>query len=184
MASALIKSIRGSDPDAALYWMARMLKGGEDPLFIARRLIISAAEDVGNANPHALPLAVAAAQAVQMIGLPEGRIPLAQAITYLAASPKSNASYLAINKAARLVEEEDNHPVPDHLKSTAYKGAARMGHGKGYKYPHDFPGHYIEQEYLPPALKNKKLYEPTEEGTEIKIKKSLEQLRKRNENKL
>ncbi len=181
MASALIKSIRGSNPDAALYWMARMLNGGEDPMFIARRLMISAAEDVGNANPHALSLAVAAAQAVQMIGLPEGRIPLAQAVTYLAASPKSNASYLAINKAVKLVEEKENHPVPDHLKSTAYRGAERLGHGKDYKYPHNYPGHYVEQEYLPPTLKNIKFYEPTEEGTEIKIKKSLEQLRKRNE---
>lgn len=179
LASAMIKAIRGSDPDAALYWMARMIRGGEDPLFIARRLIISAAEDVGNANPHALPLAVAAASAVQMIGLPEGRIALAQALTYLAASPKSNASYLAIDRALKLVEEE-NAPVPRHLKSTAYRGAARLKHGAGYLYPHDYPGHYVEQDYLPSSLKGIKFYEPTEEGSELKLKTNLEKLRKRN----
>ena len=179
LASALIKSIRGSDPDAALYWLARMLQGGEDPLFIARRLVISAAEDIGNANPKALELAVAAASAVQMIGLPEGRIPLAQAAVYLAASPKSNAAYLAIEKALKLVEEEANSPVPAHLKSTAYRGAARLKHGLGYKYPHDYPGHYTEQEYLPPALKGVKLYQPTAEGAERKLKANLKRLKER-----
>lgn len=178
MASAFIKSIRGSDPDAALYWMARMLKGGEDPLFIARRLIISASEDVGNANPHALPLALAAAQAVQMIGMPEGRIPLAQAVTYLAGSPKSNASYLAINKAFSLVEEEENRPVPVHLKDSSYSGAKKMGHGDGYHYPHDFPKHYVDQDYLPPALKNTELYKPTAQGREKAIGEYLDNIKR------
>jgi putative ATPase len=169
MASALIKSIRGSDPDAALYWMARMISGGEDPLFIARRLIISAAEDIGNADPQALPLAVAAAQAVQMIGMPEGRIPLAQAAVYLAGALKSNASYLAINRALELVEKEKNHVVPKHLKDSSYRGARQLGHGQGYCYPHDYPGHYVEQDYLPAALRGKKFYYPTEQGKEKDI---------------
>lgn len=176
MASAMIKSIRGSDPHAAIYWMARMLKGGEDPLFIARRLMISASEDIGNADPKALLLAVAAAQAVQMIGLPEGRIPLAQAITYLASVPKSNAAYLAINAASRLVEEEENRPVPTHLKSCSFPGAKRLGHGEGYHYPHDYPGHYIKQDYLPPALKGKKLYRPNDLGREKELKDYLDSL--------
>jgi len=178
MASAFIKSIRGSDPDAALYWMARMLKGGEDPLFIARRLIISASEDVGNANPHALPLALAAAQAVQMIGMPEGRIPLGQAVTYLAGSPKSNASYLAVNKAFGLIEEEENRPVPIHLKDSSYRSAKKMGHGEGYRYPHDFPGHYVDQDYLPPALKNTELYKPTGQGREKAIRDYLDSIKR------
>ena len=177
MASALIKSIRGSDPDAALYWMARMIQGGEDPLFIARRLIISAAEDIGNADPQALPLAVAAAQAVQMIGLPEGRIPLAQAATYLAAAPKSNAAYLAINKALQLVEDEQNRPVPAHLKDSSYRGAKRLGHGSGYRYPHDYPGHYTQQEYLPPGLSGTSIYQPTNQGKEKEIRSYLEKIR-------
>lgn len=174
MASAFIKSIRGSDPDAALYWMARMLKGGEDPLFIARRLMISAAEDIGNANPQALTVAVAAAQAVQMIGLPEGRIPLAQAVVYLAGSPKSNSSYLAINAALELVEKEENYPVPPQIKDSSYSGAKKMGHGTGYLYPHDYPGHYVRQDYLPPALAQKKLYSPGNLGVEKNIKRYLE----------
>lgn len=177
MASALIKSIRGSDPDAALYWTARMLSGGEDPLFIARRLIISAAEDIGNADPHALNLAVAAAQAVQMIGMPECRIVLAQAVTYLAGAPKSNASYLAIDRAMQLVDEEKNEPVPVHLKSSGYSGAKRLGHGRDYRYPHDYEGHYIQQQYLPSALIGKKFYQPTSQGYEEKIRRYLEQLK-------
>lgn len=177
MASALIKSIRGSDPDAALYWMARMIKGGEDPLFIARRLIISAAEDIGNADPNALTVAVSAAEAVRMIGLPEGKIPLAQAATYLAGAPKSNAAYLAINEAMRLVEEEENEPVPRHLKDSSYGGAERLGHGLGYRYPHDYPGHWVRQDYLPPAVAGRKFYLPTEQGSEKKIKDYLEKFR-------
>jgi len=154
--------------------MARMIKGGEDPLFIARRLMISAAEDIGNANPHALTVAVAAAQAVQMIGMPEGRIPLAQAVVYLAGSPKSNSSYLAINAALELVEREENYPVPPQIKDSSYSGAKKMGHGTGYLYPHDYPGHYVRQDYLPPALVNKKLYYPANLGAEEKIKRYLE----------
>lgn len=176
MASALIKSIRGSDPDAALYWMARMIAGGEEPLFIARRLIISAAEDIGNADPQALPLVVAAAQAVQMIGMPEGKIPLAQAAVYLAGAPKSNAAYLAINRALELVEKEKNHPVPGHLKDSSCRGAGRLGHGQGYRYPHDYPGHHVEQDYLPAELKGRKLYEPTQQGREKDIAYYLEQI--------
>jgi putative ATPase len=176
MASAFIKSIRGSDPDAALYWMARMIEGGEDPLFIARRLIISASEDIGNADPHGLILAVAAAQAVQMIGLPEGRIPLAQAVTYLAGAPKSNASYLAINEAMRMVEDEQNLSVPGHLKDSSYKGAKRIGHGRGYLYPHDYPAHHVDQDYLPPGMARKKFYRPTDQGREKQIRQYLESL--------
>lgn len=178
MASALIKSIRGSDPDAALYWMARMLDGGEDPLFIARRLIISASEDIGNADPQALPLAVAAAEAVHRIGLPEGRIPLAQVVTYLAGAPKSNASYLAINEATQFVKNEQNLPVPTHLKDSSYPGAKRFGHGSGYLYPHNFPGHYIEQEYLPAALAGKQFYNPTCQGREKEILLYLNKIRR------
>ncbi|HED23541.1 MAG TPA: replication-associated recombination protein A [Firmicutes bacterium] len=176
MASAFIKSIRGSDPDAALYWMARMLNGGEDPLFIARRLIISASEDIGNADPHALPLAVAAAQAVQMIGLPEGRIPLAQAATYLASVPKSNAAYLALEEALKMVEEEENRSVPDHLKDSSYRSAKKMGYGADYRYPHDYPGHYTDQEYLPPALVGRRFYRPADQGQEGKLQRYLENL--------
>lgn len=179
MASALIKSIRGSNPDAALYWMARMLKGGEDPLFIARRLVISASEDIGNADPHALTLAVSAAKALQLIGLPEGRIPLAQVVTYLASAPKSNAAYLAINEAQNLVEEEENSPVPSHLKDSSYRGAKRLGHGEGYLYPHDYPQHYVEQEYLPDNLKGKIFYRPTDLGREKQIRGNLDRIRKK-----
>lgn len=178
MASALIKSIRGSDPDAALYWIARMLHGGEDPLFIARRLIISAAEDVGNADPNALSIALAAAQAVQMIGMPEGRIPLVQAATYLAGAPKSNAAYLAINRAMDLVEKEANQVVPVHLRDSSYGGASRLGHGKDYLYPHDYPGHYVAQDYLPPALRGREIYCPTEQGYEKEIKQYLSSIKK------
>ncbi len=174
--SALIKSIRGSDPDAALYWIARMIKGGEDPLFIARRLVISAAEDIGNADPQALQMAVAASQAVQLVGLPEGRIPLAQAAVYLAAAPKSNASYKAIEAALEAVEESESYRVPRHLRGTGYRGAARLGHGKGYRYPHDHPGHFVEQRYLPRELAGKTFYHPGEEGFEKQIKERLHRL--------
>ncbi|MGI6615896.1 MAG: replication-associated recombination protein A [Dethiobacteria bacterium] len=173
IASALIKSIRGSDPDAALYWIARMLKGGEAPLFIARRLVISAAEDIGNADPQALTVAVAASQAVQLIGLPEGRIPLAQAAAYLAAAPKSNAAYKAIGEAMAEVEESGRLPVPAHLRGTGYRGAARLGLGKGYLYPHDYPGHFVKQRYLPQELKGKRFYRPGGEGFERQISERL-----------
>lgn len=176
MASAMIKSIRGSDPDAALYWMVRMLQGGEDPLFIARRLIISASEDVGNADPRALQLAVAAAQAVRMIGLPEGRIPLAQAVIYLASVPKSNASYLAVNEAMQAVEKEGSLPVPGHLQDSSYRGAGRLNRGKGYRYPHDYKGHFVLQQYLPGKIKGKRFYRPTQQGLERQIKERLDKL--------
>ncbi len=181
IASALIKSIRGSDPDAAIYWIARMIKGGEDPLFIARRLVICAAEDIGNADPQALQVAVAASQAVQLIGLPEGRIALAQAAVYLAAAPKSNASYRAIEEALAAVDESDSYRVPPHLRGTGYRGAARLGHGKGYLYPHDHPGHFVEQRYLPPELAGKNFYRPGEEGFERQIRERLERLRQSGE---
>lgn len=175
--SAFIKSIRGSDPDAALFWMARMLESGEDPLFIARRLVISASEDIGNADPHALVLATAAAQAVQQIGLPEGRIPLAQAVVYLAAAPKSNAAYLAINQAQALVKEGSNLNVPPHLRDGSYRGASQLGHGKGYLYPHDFPGHFVPQAYMPAGLEKKVFYQPGAEGREKEIGERLKRWR-------
>ena len=181
IASALIKSIRGSDPDAAIYWIARMIKGGEDPLFIARRLVICAAEDIGNADPQALQVAVAASQAVQLIGLPEGRIALAQAAVYLAAAPKSNASYRAIEEALAAVEESDSYRVPSHLRGTGYRGAARLGHGKGYLYPHDHPGNFVEQRYLPPGLAGKNFSRPGDEGSERQCRERLDRLRESGE---
>lgn len=172
--SAFIKSMRGSDPDAALYWMAKMITAGEDPLFIARRIVIAASEDVGNADPRAIFVATAAYQAVERIGMPEGMIPLAQAATYVASAPKSNASYLGIKAAMKDIEEGAVMPVPDHLKDASYKGAARLGRGKGYKYPHDFSGHYVHQEYLP---QKRVYYRPTEQGEEKRIKERLAGLR-------
>jgi len=174
--SAFIKSMRGSAPDAALYWMAKMIYAGEDPLFIARRIVIAASEDVGNADPRALVLATAAYQAVERIGMPEGGIPLAQAAVYVASAPKSNASYLGIKEAMRDIEEGNLLPVPDHLRDAHYKGAARLGRGKGYKYPHDFPGHYTAQDYLP---QKREYYRPTEQGEEKRIKERLAGLKKR-----
>ncbi|MCB4790524.1 MAG: replication-associated recombination protein A [Elusimicrobia bacterium] len=176
--SAFIKSMRGSDPDAALYWMAKMLTAGEDPRFIARRIIICASEDVGNADPNALTVAASALKAVEFVGMPEARIPLAQAVTYIATAPKSNASYLAIEMAQNEVKNSQIHQVPDHLKDSNLDGEAR-GHGKGYKYPHDFPGHFVKQEYWPG---NKVFYEPSEEGYEKKIKERLAGLRQKKEN--
>ena len=156
--SAFIKSIRGSDPDAALYWMARMIEGGEDPEFIARRLIISAAEDIGLANPNALLLANAAFDAVMKIGWPEGRIPLAEAVVYLATSPKSNSAYLGIDKALALVRETGNQPVPLHLRNAPTKLMKELGYHDGYKYSHDFPGHFTPQQYMPDALQDERLW--------------------------
>lgn len=169
IASAFIKSLRGGSPDAALYWMSRMLKAGDDPRFIARRLIISAAEDVGNADPRALLIAHAALSAVEFVGMPEGRIPLAQAVTYIASAPKSNAAYLAVDKAMSEVENGKPREVPNHLKDASQDGE-RLGHGQGYLYPHDFPGHYVPQEYWPDPVK---LYEPSDLGYEAEIKKRL-----------
>jgi putative ATPase len=173
--SAFIKSMRGSDPDSALYWLAKMLYAGEDPRFIARRIIICAAEDVGNADPQALVVAAAALQASEFVGLPECRIPLAQAAVYIACAPKSNAAYLGIEAAMKDVEQGRTTEVPSHLKDASYKGAKQLGRGKGYKYAHDFPGHHVEQEYLPaPAT----YYEPTAEGFERTIRERLAALKK------
>ncbi len=176
IASALIKSIRGSDPDAALYWLARMIQGGEDPLFIARRLVISASEDIGNADPRAIEIANAVAQGLQLVGMPEGKILLSQAVTYLASAPKSNASYQAINQAIEEVKAHPSSEVPPHLKGTGYRGAERLGHGKGYRYPHDYRGGYVKQRYLPPELTDKVFYRPKDTGVESKIKQRLEKL--------
>lgn len=177
MASAFIKSVRGSDPDAALYWMARMLRGGEDPLFIARRLVISASEDIGNADPHALQVAVSALQALQFVGMPEGRIILAQAVTYLSSVPKSNASYRAVEEALSEADRRAREEVPHHLRGTGYRGAERLGHGEGYLYPHEYPGGHVEQDYLPPRLKGKTFYRPRSAGYESRLKERLERLR-------
>lgn len=173
-ASAFIKSMRGSDPDAAIYWMARMLEAGEDARFIARRMVICAAEDVGNAAPLALVLANAALQAAEFVGLPEARIPLAQAVTYIASAPKSNAAYMAIAKAEEDVQKGRTLEVPDHLKDAHYPGAKRLGRGEGYKYAHDYDGHFVDQDYLPV---DRIYYEPSEEGHEKEIKKRLDQWR-------
>ncbi len=176
--SAFIKSMRGSDPDAALYWMAKMIYAGEDPLFIARRIAIAASEDVGNADPRALVVATAAYQTVERIGMPEGMIPLAQAAVYVAAAPKSNASYLGIKAALHDIEQGDVLAVPDHLKDAHYQGAQRLGRGKGYKYPHDFPGHHVAQDYLP---QKREYYRPTEQGEEKRIKERLAGLKKKSQ---
>ena len=156
--SAFIKSIRGSDPDAALYWLARMIEGGEDPRFIARRLVISAAEDIGLANPNALLLANAAFDAVNKIGWPEGRIPLAEATVYLATSPKSNSAYLAIDQALQLVRNTGNQPVPLHLRNAPTKLMADLGYHDGYRYAHDYPGNFVQQQYMPDALASKRIW--------------------------
>ncbi|OUN00858.1 MAG: AAA family ATPase [Firmicutes bacterium ZCTH02-B6] len=171
--SAFIKSMRGSDPDAAVYWLARMLEAGEDPRTIARRLIIHAAEDVGNADPQALLVAVAAAQAVEHVGLPEGRIPLAQAAIYIATAPKSNSAYKAIGAALETVRTERWDPVPIHLRDASYPGAKRLGHGEGYRYPHDFPGHHVAQQYLPDNLVGRRFYEPSDQGYEAVLRERL-----------
>lgn len=173
--SAFIKSLRGSDPDAALLYMACMLEGGEDPLFIARRMIIFAAEDVGNASPQATSIATAAYQAVERIGLPEGRIVLAQAATFLAASPKSNAAYLGIDAALAAVRNR-TVPVPNHLRNAPTKTHRDEGAGLGYLYPHDFPGHFARQEYLPAGFARAQFYRPTDEGQEIRMKDRLRAL--------
>lgn len=172
--SAYIKSIRGSDPDAALYWLGRMVAAGEDPKFIARRLVISAAEDIGLANPNALLLANAAFDAVEKIGWPEGRIPLAEATVYLASSPKSNSAYLGIGKALALVESTGNLPVPLHLRNAPTRLMKDMGYGKSYKYPHDFPGHFVEQQYLPDKIAGTRLWESQGNKSELKLQEYLD----------
>lgn len=173
--SAFIKSMRGSDPDAAVFWLAKMIKGGEDPKFIARRIIICAAEDVGNADPRALEVAVNAFKAVEIIGMPEGRIILAQAVIYIACAPKSNASYMAIDKALAAVERCSNE-VPKHLKDAHYKGAEKLERGINYKYPHEYNKFYVKQQYLPDGVKNTDFYTPKESGYEARMKKFLEYL--------
>ena len=168
--SAFIKSLRGSDPDAAVYYLARMIIAGEDPKFITRRMMVSASEDIGNADPQAMQVAVSAALAVERLGMPEARITLAQAAAYIASAPKSNSSIVAIDEATQAVYDTGNLPIPAHLQDAHYKSASRLGHGIGYKYSHDYPNHYTEQQYLPDALVGKEFYHPSENGYEIKIR--------------
>jgi putative ATPase len=178
VASAFIKSMRGSDPDAAIYWLARMLEAGEDPRFIARRVIICAAEDVGNADPQALVVAAATLQATEFVGLPECQLPLAQAVTYIATAPKSNAATLAIASAREDVRSGRTLAVPEHLRDSHYRGAEQLGRGEGYQYSHDFPGGYVDQAYLP---EQRRYYEPVDRGYEAEIRKRLEARQKRDQ---
>jgi len=176
--SAFIKSMRGSDPDAAVYYLAKMIESGEDVKFIARRIMICASEDVGNADPQALQVAVAAAQAVERVGWPESSIILSQAVTYVATAPKSNAAVCAIEEAQSAVRETGNLPVPVHLQDAHYKGAAKLGHGIGYKYAHDYKNNYVKQQYLPYELSGKEFYRPSDNGYEVKIKEHMKKLKK------
>ncbi len=175
--SAFIKSMRGSDPDAAVYYLARMLYAGEDIKFISRRIMICAAEDVGNADPQALTVAVSAAQAAERIGMPEAQIILSQAVTYVASAPKSNAACMAVFNAMEAVKETRTMPIPTHLQDKHYKGAEKLGHGQGYLYAHDYPNHYVKQQYLPDGLEDSHFYEPTDNGYEKQIKEHLEFLK-------
>ena len=175
--SAFIKSMRGSDPDAAVYYLGRMLYAGESVAFIARRIMICAAEDVGNADPNALTVAVSASLAVERIGMPEAQIILAQAATYVACAPKSNSSCNAIFEAMNEIEQSGNLPIPTHLQDAHYKGAAKLGHGTGYKYAHDYPNHYVEQQYLPYELNGKEFYRPSGNGYEVKIKEHMKRIK-------
>jgi putative ATPase len=177
VASAFIKSMRGSDPDAAIYWLARMLESGEDPRFIARRVVICASEDVGNADPQALVVAVAAMQSAEFVGLPECQLPLAQAVTYVACAPKSNAATVAIGAAREDVKKGRTLAVPKHLRDTHYRGSEQFGHGQGYKYSHDYEGGVVEQEYLP---EERRYYEPTDRGFEAVLRQRLAEWRNRN----
>ncbi len=175
--SAFIKSMRGSDPDAAAYYLARMLYAGEDIKFIARRIMICASEDVGNADPQALTVAVSAAQAAERVGMPEARIILSQAAVYVACAPKSNAAYLAINRAMDTVQEQKTYAIPSHLRGSGYEGAAKLGRGEGYMYAHDYKNHYVKQQYLPDELAGASFYEPTQNGYERVIKEHLDKIR-------
>ena len=175
--SAFIKSMRGSDPDAAVYYLARMLSAGEDVRFIARRIMICAAEDVGIADPMALTVAVNASLAVERVGMPEGQLILAEAAVYVASAPKSNACTVAIGEAMRAVQETRIETIPVHLKDAHYKGAAKLGHGAGYKYAHDYPDHYVEQQYLPDELLGRSFYIPTENGYEKEIRERFDRIR-------
>ena len=176
--SALHKSLRGSDPDAALYWMGRMLEAGEDPLYIARRMVRFASEDIGNADPQALTVAMTAMQAVNFVGLPEGNLALVQAAVYLATAPKSNALYTAYNAVQRDIRRTLSLSVPLHLRNAPTRLMKELGYGKGYKYPHDFPGHYVEEHYLPEGLRGRIYYKPTNQGHEVEIKRRLEKWRR------
>ena len=175
--SAFIKSMRGSDPDAAVYYLARMLNAGEDPKFIVRRMMVCASEDVGNADPQALQVAVAASLAVERLGMPEARITLAQAASYIATAPKSNASICAIDDALEEVRKTGNLPIPTHLQDAHYKSASKLGHGIGYKYAHDYPNNYVEQQYLPYELNGKEFYSPSGNGYEVRIKEHMKKLK-------
>ena len=175
--SAFIKSMRGSDPDAALYWLARMLESGEDPIFILRRMVVFASEDVGNADPRGLQLAVSALQAFQLVGMPEGRIILGQAVSYLATAPKSNAAYLGIDRALSEVRQSGALPVPMHIRNAPTALMKNLGYGKGYRYPHDYAGGYVAQGYLPDEIAGRNFYQPKESGYEKSIKERMEWIR-------
>lgn len=175
--SAFIKSMRGSDPDAAVYYLARMLEAGEEITFIARRIMICASEDVGMADPMAIVVASAAAQIVERVGLPEARIPLAEAAVYVATAPKSNASYMAIDSALSYVRNHPGYAIPPYLQDSHYKGAAKLGRGLDYKYAHDFPGHYVDQQYLPDEVKDERFFEPGENGYELKIREYFKKIK-------
>ena len=175
--SAFIKSMRGSDPDAAVYYLARMLYAGEDVRFIARRIMILASEDIGNADPMAMVVAAACAQEVERVGMPESQIILAQAVTYMASAPKSNAAYEAIAKAMTCVKETKTPPVPTHLQDAHYKSAGKLGHGVGYKYAHAYPNHYVKQQYLPDGLEDERFYEPSDNGYEATIKEYFKKIK-------
>ena len=162
--------MRGSDPDAAVYYLARMLYAGEDIKFIARRIMICASEDVGNGDPQALVVATNACLAIERLGMPEARIVLSQAATYVACAPKSNAAYMAVDKALDVVKNEKTYGVPVHLQDAHYKGSAKLGHGIGYKYAHDYPNHYVKQQYLPDGLEDSRFYEPGDLGYEVEVK--------------
>ncbi|MEL7608493.1 MAG: replication-associated recombination protein A [Bacillota bacterium] len=179
MLSAFCKSLRGSDADAALAWFARMTYAGVDPRIIVRRLIAHASEDVGLANPQAMVQATSAMQALEFIGMPEARLSIAQAIIYVCESPKSNSVVIAIDEAMHDARESIDEPVPNHLRDTSYSGAKKLGHGQGYKYPHDFPGHYVEQQYMPPSVQGHIYYEPSDQGNESKIRENRTRRNKR-----
>mgnify|MGYP002622658495 CR=1 FL=1 len=176
--SAFIKSMRGSDPDAAVYYLARMLEAGEDPKFIIRRIMICASEDVGMADPQAIVVAEAAAGIIERVGMPEARIPLSEAAIYVATAPKSNASYLAVEYATAEVARSGNLPIPPYLQDSHYKGSAKLGRGIGYQYAHDFPGHYVDQQYLPDELADKKFFEPGENGYETQVREYMHRIGK------
>jgi putative ATPase len=175
--SAFIKSMRGSDPDAAVYYLGRMLYAGESVTFIARRMMICAAEDVGNADPNALTVAVSASLAVERVGMPEAQIILAQAAAYIACAPKSNSSSRAIFEVMEAVQQTGNLAIPTHLQDAHYKGAAKLGHGTGYRYAHDYPNHYVKQQYLPYELNGREFYSPSGNGYEVKIKEHMKRIK-------